>query len=176
MNEELIFRTPTADDAAEYVSYRQAFLDAGDSMDGTGSMRRIADPMEWLADNARYADPATLPEGKVLSTLFVGERRSDGRIVGMLQVRHTLNDYLLHYGGHIGYSVRPDERRKGYASQMLAQALDYCRSLGLTRVLITCLTTNEASRRTILKGGGVYESTEHEPDKNEDLERYWITL
>lgn len=176
MNEELIFRTPTADDAAEYISYRQAFLDAGDSMDGTGAMRRFSDPAEWLAENARYADPATLPEGKVLSTLFVCERRADGRIVGMLQVRHTLNDYLLHYGGHIGYSVRPDERRKGYASWMLAQALDYCRSLGLTRVLITCRDTNEASRRTILKAGGVYESTEHEPDRNEDLERYWITL
>lgn len=176
MNEELVFRAPTANDAAEYISYRQAFLDAGDSMDGTGAMRRFSDPAEWLAENARYADPATLPEGKVLSTLFVCERRADGRIVGMLQVRHTLNDYLLHYGGHIGYSVRPDERRKGYASWMLAQALDYCRSLGLTRVLITCRDTNEASRRTILKAGGVYESTEHEPDRNEDLERYWITL
>ena len=80
-------------------------------MDGTGPMRRTPDPMEWLAINAQYADPATVPEGKVQSTQFVCERVSDGRIVGMLQVRLALNDYLLHYGGHIGYSVRPDERR-----------------------------------------------------------------
>ena len=72
--------------------------------------------------------------------------------------------------------MRPDERRKGYASWMLAQALDYCRSQGLEKVLITCLDTNEASRRTILHAGGVYESTEHEPDENRDLERYWIAL
>lgn len=88
----------------------------------------------------------------------------------------ALNDFLLHYGGHIGYSVRPDERRRGYASWMLAQGLDYCRSMGLRKVLITCLDTNEASRRTILHAGGVYESTEHEPNENENLERYWITL
>lgn len=176
MIEELRFRLPAAEDAAEYTSYRQEFLDAGSSMDGTGAMRRTADAMEWLAINAQYADPATVPEGKVQSTQFVCERVSDGRIVGMLQVRLALNDYLLHYGGHIGYSVRPNERRKGYASWMLAQALDYCRSQGLEKVLITCLDTNEASRRTILHAGGVYESTEHEPDENENLERYWIAL
>ena len=90
MNEKLKFRLPTAEDAAEYISYRQAFLDAGSSMDGTGPMRRTADPMEWLAINAQYADPATVPEGKVQSTQFVCERASDGRIVGMLQVRLAL--------------------------------------------------------------------------------------
>lgn len=46
MNEKLKFRLPTAEDAAEYISYRQAFLDAGSSMDGTGPMRRTPDPME----------------------------------------------------------------------------------------------------------------------------------
>ena len=97
MNEKLKFRLPTAEDAAEYISYRQAFLDAGSSMDGTGPMRRTPDPMEWLAINAQYADPATVPEGKVQSMQFVCERVSDGRIVGMLQVRLALNDYLLPY-------------------------------------------------------------------------------
>ena len=53
MNEKLKFRLPTAEDAAEYISYRQAFLDAGSSMDGTGPMRRTPDPMEWLAINAQ---------------------------------------------------------------------------------------------------------------------------
>lgn len=91
MNEKLKFRLPTAEDAAEYISYRQAFLDAGSSMDGTGPMRRTPDPMEWLAINAQYADPATVPEGKVQSMQFVCERVSDGRIVGMLQVRLALN-------------------------------------------------------------------------------------
>ena len=108
------------------------------------------------------------------STQFICKRASDGRMLGTLQVRHTLNEYLLHFGGHIGYSVRPDERRKGYASWMLRKALAYCRTLGLERVLITCDADNEASRRTIIKCGGVYENTE--PHDGEAVERYWIEL
>lgn len=173
-DEELLFCAPTEEDSAEYAAYRQAFLDAGSSMDGTGSMRQYADAKDWLADNARYADPATVPEGKVQSTQFICKRASDGRMLGTLQVRHTLNEYLLHFGGHIGYSVRPDERRKGYASWMLRKALAYCRTLGLERVLITCDADNEASRRTIIKCGGVYENTE--PHDGEAVERYWIEL
>ena len=176
MNEKLKFRLPTAEDAAEYISYRQAFLDAGSSMDGTGPMRRTPDPMEWLAINAQYADPATVPEGKVQSTQFVCERASDGRIVGMLQVRLALNDYLLHYGGHIGYSVRPDERQQGIATWMLHNVLTYCREIGLKRVMVACEPWNVGSRKTILRNGGVYEKTVHEDGENIDLEHYWISL
>ena len=165
-----------AEDAAEYISYRQAFLDAGSSMDGTGPMRRTPDPMEWLAINAQYADPATVPEGKVQSTQFVCERVSDGRIVGMLQVSLALNDYLLHYGGHIGYSVRPDERQQGIATWMLHNVLTYCREIGLKRVMVACEPWNVGSRKTILRNGGVYEKTVHEDGENIDLEHYWISL
>ena len=159
----------------EIRAYRQAMLDAGSSMDGTGSLRRLDAP-EWLEHCALMANEATVPEGRVQATQFVCMRESDGRIVGMIDVRHRFNDYLRAYGGHIGYSVRPDERRKGYASRMLALALPYCRELGLDRVMISCLVENEGSRRTILKNGGVYDSTVHEPKENVDLERYWITL
>lgn len=162
--------------AGEIVRYRQAFIDAGDSMDGTGSLRRHGNPADWLAFNARLARRETVPEGMVPSTQFVCLRERDGRIVGMIQVRHEFNDYLRLYAGHIGYSVHPGERRRGYAAYMLREALPYCRQLGLERVLITCIKGNEGSRRTILKNGGVYESTVHEPREDIDLERYWITL
>ena len=159
----------------EIRSYRQAMLDAGSSMDGTGSLRRLDAP-EWLEHCALTSREETVPDGLVPATQFVCVRESDGRIVGMIQVRHRFNDFLREYAGHIGYSVRPDERRKGYASRMLALALPYCRELGLTRVMISCLVDNEGSRRTILKNGGVYERTVHEPKGNVDLERYWISL
>jgi predicted acetyltransferase len=94
----------------------------------------------------------------------------------MLQLRHTLNDYLRRYAGHIGYSVRPSERRRGVAKWMLAAALPYCRELGLRRVMIACEPWNEGSRRTILANGGVFEKTVHEPEEDIDLEQYWITL
>lgn len=174
--EEFQLVVPDITYADEIISYRQSFLDAGDSMDGCGSLRRHADPQEWLDFNAMLAQEQ--PEGSryVISTQFVYVRKSDRRIVSMIQIRHKMNDYLRDYAGHIGYSVRPDERRKGYASAMLRDALPFCRQLGLSRVMISCLTQNEASRRTILANGGVYEKTVHEPKENVDLERYWIEL
>ena len=94
----------------------------------------------------------------------------------MIQVRHYFNEYLEKYAGHIGYSVRPSERRKGYAKEMLRLALGFCRQIGLERVLVSCKPDNEGSRRTILANGGVYEHTVHVPGEGIDLERYWIAL
>jgi predicted acetyltransferase len=94
----------------------------------------------------------------------------------MLQVRHRLNDFLEKYGGHIGYSVRPSERRRGYAKEMLKMALPFCRQIGIDKILITCIDGNIGSEKTILANGGVYETTVHEPNENVDLKRYWIAL
>ena len=66
----------------------------------------------YLEDTMRYTREETLPEGMVLATQFLCIRKSDNRLVGMIQVRHYLNDFLRTFGGHIGYSVRPSERRK----------------------------------------------------------------
>lgn len=173
--EPILLVPPTEGNLDQVWAYRQECLDAGSSMDGCGPMR-FDDPRAWLDHVISYTDPATLPEGRVLATQFLAVRRSDGRLVGMIQVRHYFNEYLEKYAGHIGYSVRPCERRKGYAREMLRMALPYCRELGLTRVLITCDANNEGSRRTILSNGGAYESTVHEPDEGIDLERYWIDL
>lgn len=157
-------------------AYRQECFTGDSSMDGCGPLREIEDPAKWLAQVRSYTDPATLPEGKVLATQFLSVRESDGKLVGMLQVRHYFNEYLEKYAGHIGYSVRPSERRKGYAKEQLRLALPFCREIGLDRVLIACEPDNPASRRTILANGGVYESTVHEPGEDIDLERYWIEV
>jgi len=161
--------------ADEIRAYRRAFLESGDSMDGTGSLRRRENPADWIADNIQCSRRETAPKNLVPATQFV-YLRSDGRIVGMIQVRHALNAYLAKYAGHIGYSVHPDERRKGYASKMLRDVLPYCREIGLDRVLVTCNAANEGSRRTIIKNGGVYDGTVHEPNEDVDIERYWIML
>lgn len=167
---------PDAAYAGQITSYREEFLDSGSSMDGTGSLRYTADPLEWLRHIDLFARKETVPENMVQGTQFIYVRESDGKIVGMLQVRHYFNDYLEKYGGHIGYSVRPSERRKGYASRMLKDSLPYCAELGFKKVLLTCHEANEGSRRTILSCGGVYESTALEPDEGVRHERYWITV
>ena len=167
---------PTTEYEGQIREYRKEFLENGDSMDGTGALRRFEDPRDWIAYSDSLKDPSIVPPGKVPSTQYMLVREEDGKIVGMIQIRHCFNPYLEKYGGHIGYSVAPSERRRGYAAQMLKMVLPKCRELGLDRVLITCIRGNEGSKRTILKNGGVYESTVHEPEEDIDLERYWIDL
>ena len=167
---------PTLEYAKDIEAYRQEFLDIEGSMDGCGSLRRCATGAEWIEKSLQGKDPKFVPEGRVPATQFIYVREEDGRVVGMLQIRHYFNEYLEKYSGHIGYSGRPSERRKGYATAMLHDALPHCRELGIRDVLISCLTDNEGSRRTILANGGVYESTVHEPELQRDLERYWIHL
>lgn len=172
----MILTTPTIEFSEQIRAFRQAFLDAGAASEGSGSLLRFDDPADWLAHVARYADPETVPPDRVPCSQYLYVRETDGKIVGMIQIRHYLNEMLEKYSGHIGYSVCPGERRKGYATRMLAAALDKCREMGLTRVMISCRPDNEASRRTILKNGGVYENTVWEPDRGRSLERYWIEL
>ena len=167
---------PTAEYSRQIRAYRREFLDRGDSMDGTGALRRFEEPLDWIEQSNRCRDPRTVPQGLVPATQYMYVREEDRKIVGMIQIRHCFNPYLERYGGHIGYSVAPSERRKGYAAQMLKTALPKCRALGLDRVLITCVSGNEGSKRTILKNGGIYESTVYEPEEGVNLERYWIRL
>ena len=176
MEEKLLLLRPTAEYIPQYEAYRREFLDFGGSMDGAGSLRRLESGRAWLDEVERFSRPETVPEGKVVSTQFILVREADDRLLGMLQLRHDLNDYLRRIAGHIGYSVRPSERRRGYAKRMLAMALDEARKLGLERVMISCSVENEASRRTILSNGGVFESTVLDETDGELLERYWIEL
>ena len=172
----MILTEPTTAYSREILAYRRAFRESGDSMDGTGELERFDDPAEWIAFLDLHKDPRTVPPGRVPSTQYIFVREEDRKIVGMIDIRHCFNEYLEKYGGHIGYSVAPDERRKGYAALMLKTALPECKKLGLRKVLITCVSGNEGSRRTILKNGGVFESAVPLPEEDETLERYWIDL
>ncbi|MEV6597587.1 GNAT family N-acetyltransferase [Actinoplanes sp. NPDC051346] len=98
----------------------------------------------------------------------------DDEVLGSIALRHELNEFLLEAGGHIGYGVRPAARRRGLASRALAEVLPHARELGLDRVLLTCEVTNEGSRRTIERNGGVLEDVRDTALGR--LRRYWITL
>ena len=95
--------------------------------------------------------------------------------VGAVDIRHYLNDSLLATGGHIGDGVRPSERRKGYATAMIGLALDECRRLGISRVLMTCNSDNIGSVKSITKNGGILENEIIDED-GEPMQRYWIEL
>jgi len=174
--ENLIFLRPTAKYADQIKEYRREFLDVGEKMYGSGALRKLEDPLAFIQKCQEREFPENLPDGHVPATQFMLVRKSDGKVLGMLQVRHYLNDRLAKFSGNIGYSVRPSERRKGYAKEMLKMSLPYCREIGLDKVLITCVDGNIGSEKTILANGGVYEYTIHEPGKNVDLKRFWIKL
>lgn len=115
-----------------------------------------------------------LPETFVPNSYLVGI--VDDQVVGRISLRHRLNDYLLHFGGHIGYGVIPSHRKRGYASQMLQQTLPIAQSLGIPRLLVTADENNLASQRVIEKVGGLFESTVQEPGALVRKKRYWIDV
>ena len=174
--EELLLRRPTAFYAEQILECKKEYLAADSSMDGCGPLRHTDDPIEYIEKCALEEDPKTCPAPLVPATQFMLVRKADDRVLGFLQVRHEFNEYLSTFGGHIGYSVRPSERRRGYAKEMLRLALPCCREIGLDQVLITCMDGNIGSEKTILANGGVYESTVYEPNDRVDLKRFWITL
>ena len=127
-----------------------------------------------LPEVARQARGDDLPPGFVPALQFAAMDPS-GELVGMIQLRLRLTQALLRAGGNIGYSVRPDCRRRGYAGLMLDDCLRRAATLGMSRVLITCSPLNLASRRTILSCGGQLENVVP-GSSGQPVERYWIEL
>jgi len=113
-------------------------------------------------------------EGYVSQSVFWLVR--GGRVLGTSRLRHGLTAKLEVEGGHIGYSVRPSERGKGYATRMLAMTLARARLRGLRRVLVTCDKDNLASARVIRKNGGRLHSEGPSPRTSKTVQRYWIEL
>ena len=98
----------------------------------------------------------------------------DGEIIGRVSIRHQLNDFPKLYGGHVGYAVVPSKRKKGYATEILRQALALCADLGLKKIMISCDVGNKASKKVIERNGGVYERDTNLDDLNIQKHIYFI--
>jgi len=127
----------------------------------------------WLEDTYKFEKEETCPTDFVPAYTYFLVNNS-GKILGALNLRLYLNEYLLNFGGHIGYGIRPSERHKGYATQMLALALPIVKNLGISKVLITCDKSNIGSAKTIINNGGVLENEVREDGKI--VQRYWIDI
>lgn len=114
-------------------------------------------------------------QAEVPGSVFFLLDEAEDRLLGAVHLRHRLNAELLALGGHIGYGIRPSERCKGYASQLLALTLEKCQQLGLRRVMISCDKSNLASAKVIIKNGGQLEN-EVVDAKGVLKQRYWVTF
>jgi predicted acetyltransferase len=115
-----------------------------------------------------------LPRGWIaVSTFWLAE---GDEYIGTVNVRHELNEWLLRYGGHIGYGIRPSRRRMGYGKLICKLGLEEARKLGLRRVLITCDADNIGSKNIIESNGGIFENEVPQPDRPVPKRRYWFDL
>ena len=137
-----------------------------------------ADFAAYLAKLARESRGEGLAPGRVPSTALwlVRDDPSGTRLLGISNLRHRVNEALLNEGGHIGYNIRPSERRKGYGTLILSLALEKAKRRGLERVLVTCDTDNIASGKIIRKNGGQFESEVISHYSAKPVSRYWIDL
>ena len=114
-------------------------------------------------------------DGRVPDSVFFLLDEDRDRLLGAVNIRHYLNEKLLRDGGHIGDGIRPSERRKGYATELIRLALAECKTLGIDKVLITCDKDNIGSAKSIRKNGGMLEN-ELTTSDGDIVERYWIAI
>lgn len=126
---------------------------------------------EYYCDNLDLSEPR---DGLVPDSTFFCHDEERDIFVGAVNIRHYLSERLLLNGGHIGDGVRPSERRKGIATAMIGLALEECKKLRITRVLMVCDRDNIASAKSIINNGGVLENEIVVDGVTE--QRYWIDL
>lgn len=156
------------------LDYRQEHFNANEYViNGSELFDKITDYDEWLEKVTANSCADTVDPNWVLTDTFFAVRTTDKKIVGIIDLRYQLNDFLLNFG-NCGYSVRPSERKKGYATEMLKQICNIAKKYGLLELQLSVEKSNVASIRTIQKNGGVYSRSFF--FENEEADIYIIKL
>ncbi|HDR7686298.1 MULTISPECIES: GNAT family N-acetyltransferase [Bacillus cereus group] len=166
--------TPTTDLQEEYLDFYNEWKESGETMIPWVISK---DPSNFPAMIQELLDAhngVNLPESWVPDSTYwlVTE---ENKIVGVVNIRHSLTEHLFNTGGHVGYGIRPSERRKGYATKLLELSLEKTKELNIEKVLVVCDEVNTGSEKTILHNGGLRDDDFIEEDGN-IVRRYWIEL
>lgn len=172
--DKIILVKPDLSYADEIIKYKEESLAESPIINGSAGLDRLSSIEIWLQELKKRSCEDTVPKGLVPSSTYLAVREKDNYIVGMIDIRHYLNEYLTQVGGHIGYGVRKTERNKGYAKQMLKLALEKCKELKIKKVLITCDEDNIASEKVILSANAKLEDIRNVDGENK--KRFWIDL
>ena len=172
--DKIILVKPDLSYADEIIKYKEESLEESPIINGSAGLDRFSSIEIWFEELKKRSCEDTVPKGLVPSSTYLAVREKDNYIVGMIDIRHYLNEYLTQVGGHIGYGVRKTERNKGYAKQMLKLALEKCKELKIKKVLITCDEDNIASEKVILSVDAKLEDIRNVDGENK--KRFWIDL
>ena len=172
--DKIILVKPDLSYADEIIKYKEESLAESPIINGSAGLDRFSSIEIWFEELKKRSCEDTVPKGLVPSSTYLAVREKDNYIVGMIDIRHYLNEYLTQVGGNIGYGVRKTERNKGYAKQMLKLALEKCKELKIKKVLITCDEDNIASEKVILSANAKLEDIRNVDGENK--KRFWIDL
>ena len=149
-------KRPTKEYEKEALAFKQEFMDNGENtINGSELLDRMDSYDEWLQSVTDNISAETVSPSWVITDTYFAFDDND-RIVGIIDFRHELNDFLKDFGNS-GYSVRPSERRKGYATQMLGLIVKEAKEIGMDKLQLSVERTNEPSIKTIIKNNGKYE-------------------
>nr|WP_184191315.1 GNAT family N-acetyltransferase [Paenibacillus sp. JGP012] len=170
LKDQLVLTNPSIELKDAYLSFYEEWKQSGEGMVPWVIQKdpeNFEDMITWLNHNKQGKNT----NGFVANSTYW--LVANDIVVGAVNIRQELTDKLFHSGGHIGYGIRPSERRKGYAAELLKLALLECKKLAISKVLVVCDEINEASKKTIVKNGGLRDKDFIEEDGNV-LNRFWI--
>ena len=157
MGENIILVVPKLEHKKSVIDFKQEFFAYGEkTIDGSELLDQIESYEEWLIGVTNNTSADTVAPNWVVTDTFLAVREKDYKLIGIIDLRHSLNEFLKDFG-HIGYSVRPTERKKGYATIMLAQVIQIAKRANIKRLQLSCADSNIPSRKTILNNSGIYE-------------------
>lgn len=178
--EKFYFERPSIERKNEVIEYINEFVEYKSNINGSGSLDKILEGYTFEQalerclnmENSKYAKKVGRCAGKTF--LFV--RESDNKIVGMINIRWNLNEAMLQFGGHIGYGIRPTERRKGYNKINLYLGMVEAEKIGLDKVMLSCDVSNIGSDKTLKALGGNLERTEIDLSDGILMNVYWFNV
>ena len=178
--ERFYLEEPSLERKDEIIEYLDEFVKYNSNINGTGSLDKIYDGYTFEEalerclnmKNEEYAKSINRVPGKT----FLLIRKNDNKIVGTINIRWNLSEKMLEFGGHIGYGIRPTERRKGYNKIQLYLVLLEAQKLNVDKVMIDCSVDNLGSDKTIKALGGILERCELDESDNTMTNVYWINV
>ena len=168
-NKMLKFILPDENNRKDVTAFYNEFKESGGVCIGYANYENYD---EWLNGMTNRHTGENLPNGYVRENFYLCYEEE--KLVGVFSLKFELTEFLLNFGGHIGYAVCPSMQNHGYATEMLKQGLEIAKQYGFEKILCICDEDNYASEKVILKNGGVLENELYDPDEKVVVKRYWI--